>query len=76
MNYNIIKGWLIVLLAKIDFPAVASRAVRRKMELFWAFSDLPYLLRKVQEDIFNLRRVAAICPAKQHAVFVFLSQFA
>lgn len=76
MNSNVVKGRLIVSFAEIDFPAVSSQTVQRKRGLSRSFSDLPNLLLKLNEDAFNMRRLAAICSAEQRTIFVFLSQFA
>jgi|GraSoi2013_115cm_1033766.scaffolds.fasta_scaffold54664_2 hypothetical protein len=76
MNFNVVKGRLIVLFAEIDFPAVSSPTVQRKSDFCRAFSDPPNLLRKLNEDAFNMRWLAAICSAEQRTIFVFLNQFA
>jgi hypothetical protein len=75
MNFNVVKGRLVVLFAEIDPPAVSPQTIQRKRELSCPFSDLPDLLREPKEDAFNVR-LAALCCAERRTIFVFRSQFA
>lgn len=74
VNSGIVRGWPIIRFAEVNLSAVSSQTVRRKSKLFRSCCNLSNLLGKLNEDAWDLYRIASPGSAEHCTIFPLLGQ--